>query len=80
MKEVDKSSLSMFHLNNKSLPKHFDELELYLNLLDFHFWDWQRLGWLNANRNIMTYHIIPASTNLGVTEKVVASHLKYVKA
>ena len=24
MKEVDKSSLSMFHLNVKSLPKHFD--------------------------------------------------------
>ena len=28
----------------------------------------------------MTYHIIPASTNLEMTETVVASHLKYVKA
>ena len=37
MKEVDKSSLSMFHLNVKSLPKHFDELELYLNSLDVKF-------------------------------------------
>ena len=34
MKEVDKNSLSMFHLNVKSLPKHFDELEFYLNSLD----------------------------------------------
>ena len=37
MKEVDNSSLSMFHLNVKSLPKHFDELELYLNSLDVKF-------------------------------------------
>ena len=37
MKEVDKSTLSMFHLNVKSLSKHFDELELYLNSLDVKF-------------------------------------------
>ena len=33
MKEVDKSSLSMFHSYVKGLPKYFDELELYLNSL-----------------------------------------------
>ena len=27
----------MFHLNVKSLPKHFDELEMYLNSLDMKF-------------------------------------------
>ena len=36
MKEVDKSSLSMCHLNI-SFPKHFDELELYFNSLDVKF-------------------------------------------
>ena len=31
------SQLSLFHLNIKSISKHYDELELYLNSLDFKF-------------------------------------------
>ena len=31
------SQLSLFHLNIKSISKHYDELELYLKSLDFKF-------------------------------------------
>ena len=31
----DESRLSLFHLNVKSIPKHYDEMELYLKSLDF---------------------------------------------
>ena len=27
----------MFHMNIKSLPKHFDELQQYLNMLEYDF-------------------------------------------
>ena len=37
IKKSNINNLSMFHLNVKSLPKHFDELELYLNSLDMKF-------------------------------------------
>ena len=33
--EEDKRALSMFHMNIKSLPKHFDELQQYLNVLKY---------------------------------------------
>ena len=33
----DESRLSSFHLNVKSIPKHYDEMELYLKSLDFKF-------------------------------------------
>ena len=33
----DESRLSLFHLNVKSIPKHYDEMELYLKSLDFKF-------------------------------------------
>ena len=32
-----KNKLSLFHINVKSLPKHHDELELYINSLKFKF-------------------------------------------
>ena len=35
--QKDKRALSMFHMNIKSLPKHFDELQQYLNVLKYHF-------------------------------------------
>ena len=35
--KIDESQLSLFHLNVKSISKHYDELELYLNSLDFKF-------------------------------------------
>ena len=31
------NKLSLFHINDKSLPKHHDELELYINSLNFKF-------------------------------------------
>ena len=31
--EQQKQALSMFHINIKSLPKHFDELQQYQNIL-----------------------------------------------
>ena len=31
------NKLSLFHINVKSLPKHHDELELYINSLKFKF-------------------------------------------
>ena len=33
----DESRLSLFHLNVKSIPKHYDEMELYLKSLEFKF-------------------------------------------
>ena len=33
----DKRALSMFHMNIKSLHKHFDELQQYLNVLKYDF-------------------------------------------
>ena len=33
----DESRLSLFHLNVKSIPKHCDEMELYLKSLEFKF-------------------------------------------
>ena len=36
-KQEDKRALSMFHMNIKSLPKHFDELQQYLNVLKYDF-------------------------------------------
>ena len=45
-----KRALSMFHMNIKSLPKHFDELQQYLNMLEY---DFSVIGisetWLNEN-------------------------------
>ena len=35
--KTDESQLSLFHLNVKSISKHYDELEWYLNSLDFKF-------------------------------------------
>ena len=35
--KTDKSQLYLFHLNVISISKHYDELELYLNSLDFKF-------------------------------------------
>ena len=35
--KIDESQLSLFHLNVKSISKHYDELELYLNSLNFKF-------------------------------------------
>ena len=35
--EEDKRALSMFHMNIRSLPKHFDELQQYLNVLKYDF-------------------------------------------
>ena len=35
--KIQESQLSLFHLNIKSISKHYDELELYLNSLDFKF-------------------------------------------
>ena len=31
------NKMSLFHINIKSLPKHFDDLDLYLNSLDYTF-------------------------------------------
>ena len=36
-KQEDKRALSMFHMNIKSLPKHFDELQQYFNVLKYDF-------------------------------------------
>ena len=36
-KQEDKRALSMFHMYIKSLPKHFDELQQYLNVLKYDF-------------------------------------------
>ena len=33
----DESRLSLFHLNVKSIPKHYDEMDLYLKSLEFKF-------------------------------------------
>ena len=35
--QEQKRTLSMFHINIKSLPKHFDELQQYLNMLEYDF-------------------------------------------
>ena len=35
--KIDESQLSLFHLNVKSISKHYDELELYLDSLNFKF-------------------------------------------
>ena len=35
--KTDESRLSLFHLNIKSISKHYDELELYLKSLEFKF-------------------------------------------
>ena len=49
--ENQNTCLSLFHLNIKSLPKHSDELEMYLNSLDFQF---SFIGltetWLDSNK------------------------------
>ena len=37
LQKIQESQLSLFHLNIKSISKHYDELELYLNSLDFKF-------------------------------------------
>ena len=47
----------MFHMNIKSLPKHFDEFQQYLNMLEY---DCSVIGiseiWLNKN-NVDLYDI-----------------------
>ena len=49
--KIQESQLSLFHLNIKSISKHYDELELYLNSLNFKF---SFIGlsetWLNDNK------------------------------
>ena len=48
--QEQKRVLSMFHMNIKSLPKHFGELQQYLNMLEY---DFSLIGisetWLNEN-------------------------------
>ena len=48
--QEQKRALSMFHMNTKSLPKHFDELQQYLHMLEY---DFSAIGisetWLNYN-------------------------------
>ena len=35
--QEQKRALSMFHMNIKSLPKHFDELQQYLHMFEYDF-------------------------------------------
>ena len=48
--QEQKRALSMFHMNIKSLPKHFDELQQYINMIEN---DFSVIGisktWLNEN-------------------------------
>ena len=55
--QKQKRALSMFHVNIKSLPKHFDELQQYLHMLAY---DFSLIGisetWLNEN-NVDLYDL-----------------------
>ena len=52
-----KNKLSLFHINVKNLPKHYDELELYINSLKFKFSGIALTeNWLmNQNKTCLTY-------------------------
>ena len=46
-----RNNLSFFHLNIKSLPKHYDELEIFLKSLDHDFsFIWLTETWLDENK------------------------------
>ena len=55
--QKQKRALSMFHMNIKSLPRHFDELQQYLDMLEY---DFSLIGisetWLNEN-NVDLYDL-----------------------
>ena len=71
--KIDESQLSLFHLNVKSISKHY---ELYLNSLDFRV---SFIGlleiWFDDNKkNFMISKVIPVSIDIEKIRRVVVSH------
>ena len=60
---MEKNRLSLFHQNIKSLPKHIDEFELYLNSL--------KLGWIKIKNNFMIFRDTLALTGTEIIGGVV---------
>ena len=76
VEKMDESQLS-FHLNVKSISKHYDALELHLNSLDFKF---SFIGlsetWLEmtTRNNFIILGAIPVSIHIEKIKRVVVSH------
>ena len=70
--KIQESQLSIFHLNIKSISKHYDEWELYLNSLDFKF-SFTGLSetWLDDNKEeIMILKVIQLSIDIEKIRRV----------
>ena len=63
---IETNKLSLFHQNIKSLPKHIDDFESYINSLQIKF-SFIGLGWIKINKNSMISKDIIVSTG---TEKI----------
>ena len=69
-----KNKLSLFHNNVKSLPKHYDQLESYINSLNFTFsLLWLKIGWMSQNRTFMTCKVTALYINFVKEKEEVAS-------